>query len=215
MPRKTAAERHRTTAPPAPPGNESGDELLDVLIAFHHPTRRWLAELIGVEGPTTVGRLSELTGLAAGSISHHLKALHQRGFISPAPELARDSRESWWRATPRELTWTADDFPPGTMGRRVADAAEAENFRHQVRAVQTWLTSKSDSDETWRRSSTSTDTMVSATAAELQELGSRLADLIAEWSADCLARKASEHDGSERRPVRVIARSFPSGPVRP
>ncbi len=185
------------------------------MIAFHHPTRRWLVELLGVEGPTTVGQLSERTGLAVGSISHHLKALHKRGFISPAPELARDTRESWWRATPRELTWNADDFPPGTVGRRLADAAELENFRHQVRAVQTWMTSRNRSDEAWRRSATSTDIMVSATAEELADLGSRLTEVIAAWSADCLAGKATEQGGSERRPVRVIARVFPSGPVRP
>lgn len=215
MPRKTAAERHRATAPSRSPGGETGSDLLDVLIAFHHPTRRWLVELLEVEGPTTVGRLADLTGLAVGSISHHLKALHQRGFIAPAPELARDTRESWWRSTPRRLSWSADDFTPGTMGRRVADAAEAENLRHQVRAVQSWMTSRSTSDEDWRRSASSTDTMVSATVDELADLGRRLADEIAAWSADCRSHAAAGDDGSERRPVRVIARAFPSGAVRP
>jgi len=64
-------------------------ELMDVLVALHHPTRRWLAELLWIEGPATVGRLAARTGLAVGSVSHHLKPLHQQGFIEPAPELAR------------------------------------------------------------------------------------------------------------------------------
>ena len=74
-----------------------------------------------------------------GSVSHHLKPLHQQGFIEPAPDLARDTRESWWRVTPRNLSWSADDFEPDSLGRRVADQAEVENFRYQVRATQQWL----------------------------------------------------------------------------
>ena len=75
MPRKTALDRHRDSAPTTTPGSESGSELVDVLIAFHHPTRRWLLEVLGVEGPATVGMLADRPGLAVGSISHHLKAL--------------------------------------------------------------------------------------------------------------------------------------------
>lgn len=214
MPRKTAAERHTDTAPRARPGGESGGALVDVLIAFHHPTRRWLAEILELEGPTTVGRLARRSGLAVGSVSHHLKALHQRGFIEPAPDLARDTRESWWRATPRRLSWTRDDFEAGTMGRRVAEAAETENFRHQVRAVQQWLSSAHDADEQWSRSASSTDTLVSATAEQLADLSRQLAEVIASWSDQCLSDRA-KHPDAVRKPVRVIARAFPSAAVRP
>ena len=132
MTRKTAEERHRIE-------RDAGTDLMDVLVALHHPTRRWLAELLWVEGPATVGRLAARTGLAVGSVSHHLKPLHRQGFIEPAPELARDTRESWWRTTPRNLSWSPDDFEPDSLGRRVADQAEVENFRYQVRAIQAWL----------------------------------------------------------------------------
>jgi hypothetical protein len=43
-------QRHLDSAP------RSGEDLLDVLMAFHHPTRRWLAELLEIEGPASVGR---------------------------------------------------------------------------------------------------------------------------------------------------------------
>ena len=39
-------------------------------MAFHRPTRRWLAELLEIEGPASVGRLAARTGLAVGSVSH-------------------------------------------------------------------------------------------------------------------------------------------------
>ncbi len=138
MPRRTAAERHLDSVP-APAAPDQSSELADLLVAYHHPIRRWLCELLALEGPANVGQLAARTELAVGSVSHHLKALHRQGLVEPAPDLARDTRESWWRLCDRPLTWSVDDFEEGTLGRRVAETAEVENFRHQVRAVQAWL----------------------------------------------------------------------------
>lgn len=221
MTRRTAVERHRDSAPPASleigdptTPAAAGEDLIDVLMAFHHPARRWLTELLDLEGPASVGRLAARTGLAVGSVSHHLKALHRHGFIEPAPDLARDTRESWWRAVRRPLSWSAADFESGTSARRVADAAEAENFRHQVRATQQWLSRAGDLDESWRRAASSTDTVVPATAEQLEDLGIRIRRDIEAWSAECLADAEARND-AVRRPVRVVARAFPSGAVRP
>jgi len=214
MTRRTAEQRHQDSAPPRAPGQESEDDLVDVLMAFHHPTRRWLAEVLEIEGPATVGRLAARTGLAVGSVSHHLKALHRHGFIEPAPELARDTRESWWRSVRRPLTWSADDFAEGTGGRRIADAAEAENFRHQVRAVGQWLRHAHDVDADWRRAASSTDTVVQATRGQLADLAERLRDVTEQWAQACLDDRAAS-PSEERLPIRVVLRAFPSGPVRP
>ena len=67
MTRRTAELRHRDSRPAHTPGAESGTELLDALIAFHHPTRRWLCEVLSSEGPANVGTLAARTGLAVGS----------------------------------------------------------------------------------------------------------------------------------------------------
>jgi predicted ArsR family transcriptional regulator len=214
MTRRTAAERHRDSAPQHSSAQDSGDDLLGVLMAFHHPTRRWLAELLEIEGPASVGRLAARTGLAVGSVSHHLKPLHRHGFIEPAPDLAHDTRESWWRSVRRPLTWSADDFASGTGARRIADAAEAENFRHQVRAVGQWLTRAHEVDAAWRRVASSTDTVVPATRDQLEDLAERMRELITTWSAECLEDQVARAE-TERLPVRVVARAFPSGPVRP
>jgi predicted ArsR family transcriptional regulator len=214
MTRRTAEQRHQESAPDSAVGEESGTDLLEVLMAFHHPTRRWLAELLEIEGPASVGRLAGRTGLAVGSVSHHLKALHRHGFIEPAPELARDTRESWWRSVRRPLTWSADDFATGTAGRRIADAAEAENFRHQLRAIGQWLSHAHQVDEGWRRAASSTDTVVPATRAQLEDLADRLRHVTQSWAQECL----DDRDGrpaESRLPVRVILRAFPTGPVRP
>jgi DNA-binding transcriptional ArsR family regulator len=207
MPRRTAADRHTVEG-------DVSTELMDVLIALHHPTRRWLAELLWVEGPATVGRLAVRTGLAVGSVSHHLKPLHRQGFIAPAPELARDTRESWWKVTPRSLSWSVEDFEPDSLGRRVADQAEVENFRYQVRAVHQWLKEMADAPPYWRRAAGATDSLVKATAEQTADLHRRLGAVLAEWTDEVKADEMA-HPDADRRAVRTLVRCFPSKPVRP
>ena len=102
----------------------------------------------------------------------------------------------------------------GTLGRRVAETAEVENFRHQVRAVRTWLQRQSRAPRDWRLAAESVDTVTYATVEQLDELGDRLTATITSWHADCVADQAA-HPDAVRRPVRAIARAFPSEPVRP
>jgi DNA-binding transcriptional ArsR family regulator len=215
MTRRTAAERHLDSAP-RPPGGERtpSDELADLLVAFHHPIRRWLTELLGVDGPANVGQLAARTGLAVGSVSHHLKVLHQQDLVEPAPELARDTRESWWRLRSRTMTWSVEDFDEGSLGRRVAQTAEVENLRFQVRAMQDWLRQAPDETPAWRAAANSVDTYVSATEEQVRDFAEQLRALVSDWSARC-TRDVEDHPDAERRPVRAIARVFPSEPVRP
>jgi DNA-binding transcriptional ArsR family regulator len=214
MARRTAAERHLESAPQRSSDRSPSDELAELLVAFHHPIRRWLTEILGVEGPANVGQLAATTGLAVGSVSHHLKVLHQQDLIEPAPDLARDTRESWWRLRPRAMSWSVDDFDEGSLGRRVAQTAEQENFRFQVRAMQEWLRRGPSESAGWRAAAYSTDTYVPATEEQVRDFAERLGDLVRAWSAECMAA-AEEHPGLPRRPVRAIARVFPSEPVRP
>src|SRR6476660_4711705 len=150
MPRRTAAERHRASAPQPAPDQDPSDELAELLVAFHHPIRRWLTELLAVGGPANVGQLAARTGLAVGSVSHHLKVLHQQDLVEPAPQLARDTRESWWRLKSRTMTWSVEDFDEGSLGRRVAQTAKVENLRFQVRAMQYWLRQAPGETAAWR-----------------------------------------------------------------
>jgi len=212
MPRRTAAERHLDSMPaPAP---DHATELADLLVAYHHPVRRWLTELLALEGPANVGRLAGRTGQAVGSVSHHLKVLHRQGLVEPAPDLARDTRESWWQLCDRPLSWSVDDFEEGTIGRRVAETAQIENFRHQIRAIRGWLQQQARDERPWRLAAESVDTLTYATVEQLDDLGDRLTRLVTEWSTDC-SLDVAKHPEAVRRPVRAIARAFPSEPVRP
>ena len=114
MPRKRAAERHTDSAPPGNlPDQPAGAALIDALLALHHPMRRRIFEILTNDGPATVGQLAARLDIAVGSVSHHLKPMHRTGFVEPAPELARDTRESWWRGNTRRLSWNAEDYADG------------------------------------------------------------------------------------------------------
>jgi DNA-binding transcriptional ArsR family regulator len=202
MPRKTAHLRHRI--------DDVSTDLMDVLVALHHPTRRWLVELLYLEGPATVGQLAARTERAVGSVSHHLKPLHRQRFIEPAPELARDTRESWWRVTERPLSWSVEDFAPTSLGRKVADQAELENFRHQARATQQWLKEMDQATQGWRRAAGSTDTLARATPEQTEDLHQRLGAVLQTWTEEI----KTDDPAPESRMVRVILRMFPSKPVR-
>lgn len=209
MPRRYAADRHRESAPKEDIWPPVGADLVDALIALHHPTRRRLVEVLLIDGPASVGRLAARTGLAPGSVSHHLKPLHRAGFIEPAPELARDTRESWWQARVRRLSWDPDDYPEATAGRAVADLAERANFEYLQRSVVRWMASRSALPEPWRRLGCSTDLLVAATPEQYADLESRLNALLVEWEAEC-RQDAGLRPQAPRFPVRAVVRLFPS-----
>lgn len=214
MPRRTAVERHSDSSP-NPNERWPLDEtaLVDALVALHHPARRRLYEVLSVEGPGSVGLLASRTGLAPGSVSHHLKPLHRSGFVEPAPDLAHDTRESWWRALHRRLSWDPEDYSPGTAGREIADVAEQANQSHQEMATVAWLRHRDRLPAHWRRAGWISDSYVRATPDQAQALGERVEALVQAWVEECRQDAAMRPD-VERRPVRFIGRVFPSEPVQ-
>lgn len=212
MTRRTAQDRHADSAPADSAWPPEGTALIDALVAIHHPTRRRLYEVLRAQGPCSVGRLVELTGLAPGSVSHHLKPLHRSGFVEPAPELARDTRESWWRAHQRRISWDSDDYEEGSAAREVGRIAERTNYEHQERAARLWFRRRHELPAPWRGCAFSSDAFVTATAAQVDDLQVRLEATIREWSDACVADREA-HPDQDRHPVRVVARGFPSDPT--
>jgi DNA-binding transcriptional ArsR family regulator len=203
MSRRTAADRHRDTAPPA-----GGPALVDQLVAFHHPTRQRILECLALQGPATVGRLAGRLGLAPGSISHHLKALHRAGLVEPAPELGRDTRESWWRETRVTLSYDAADFPPGSRVRAVVTAAERANDDRHVGAIREWRAHRDSFPAAWQRAGGSQDTTVAATPAQVADLHERIGAVMRDWSRECREDAAARPE-EPRRVVLALAHVHP------
>ena len=211
MPRKTAAERHTDSAPIGePPELPEGAALIDALLALHHPMRRRIYEILTKDGPATVGQLAARLGVAVGSVSHHLKPMHKVGFIEPAPELARDTRESWWRGNNRRLSWSNEDFAGGSFARQVADTAERANLEYLNAVTVRWMRTRHELPLEWREG-LAHDNFVAATPAQMEDLKSRVTALTDAWTEEVRA-DGDAHPDADRRPVRFIARIFPSEP---
>ena len=109
------------------------------IAAIHHPLRRRLMEMLGVDGPATASQLAERSGQLVGNVSHHLKMLAKAGLIEEAEELAKDRRERWWRSVPMSLSWSVADMEGNTADELVAEAAEQQNLSHHVDKVHQWF----------------------------------------------------------------------------
>ena len=79
--------------PPAPPAAATRAQLR----ALSHPLRLRIMERVGRRGTARAADIAEDLGLAANSVSYHLRILARGGVIREAPEAARDKRDRVWK----------------------------------------------------------------------------------------------------------------------
>jgi DNA-binding transcriptional ArsR family regulator len=191
---------------------------LEQLTALHHPMRRRILELLRVSGPATVGAVATALQQQVGSISHHLRTLERTGFVAPAPELARDGRESWWRSLEREMTWSITDYADSPTDTLLAASVERANLQHHTDKVLTWFAERDGYDDAWLDAAFASEEWASATPEELTDLARRVYAVMHTWAGECAAagereRAAGEHEATARRtPVFVFAHGTPSRP---
>jgi len=185
-----------------------------VLAALAHPLRRRLLDLLRVNGPCTASMLAEQTGQAVGNISHHVKVLASHGLVEPAPELARDRRERWWRSASTALRWSTTDFASDPAAWAAAQAAFALGLQRQLDLTTAWLESDAEEDAPWREAAFNTDSWLRLTTDELAELGAEIVTVIDRWRARHPADGTGDpaDDDADRRPVFFLARGFPGQP---
>jgi DNA-binding transcriptional ArsR family regulator len=180
---------------------------IDKIAAMAHPARRRILDLLSAYGPATVGSLARDSGERVGSVSHHLKMLARVGLIEEAPELAHDRRESWWRIVRASWSWSITDFDDDPAGRLVAEAAERDQLRSCVESVRGWFDRRDEYDLAWRQAAFSTTSRLNLTAGELDELGRRVSEVMADFAASI-----DPSDGQERESVFAFAYMVPSAP---
>jgi DNA-binding transcriptional ArsR family regulator len=176
-----------------------------VIAAIHHPLRRRLIDLLGVNGPSTASRLAEATGELVGNISHHLKVLAAAGVIEEAPELAKTRRERWWRSARASYSWSIADAGGDPAGELVAETAEEANLTHHTTKVRQWFGLRSEYDEPWVRAAMATESWLTLTPERLEEFGARLGALIQEYADE-------PSEGEDAHPVFVFAHAVPARP---
>ncbi|GAA2524753.1 helix-turn-helix domain-containing protein [Pilimelia columellifera] len=174
--------------------------------ALGHPTRLRLLGELRTHGPQSVGALSALVDEAVGSVSYHLGTLARHGFVEPAPELARDRRESWWRAAHASTEFEPLDAhgdPERQLAMTVLRRAILAGYLDSLEKA---LAAEPTLPSEWVRASISGDTMIHLTADELAELRGELEALAERWDA------RSDSSRPDARPVAMIYHAFRTEP---
>ncbi|PWI09708.1 transcriptional regulator [Streptomyces sp. NWU339] len=143
-----------------------------------HPLRMRLLNALRHGGPATASQLAAKLGESSGATSYHLRQLAAHGFVEDAPERGK-GRERWWRAVHRGVLFDGtllEDRDPEVRG--AADLYLHEAANTHTREVATWLGTRHDWSEQWRRSSDMSDWTLSLTPELARELGEKMYELI-------------------------------------
>jgi DNA-binding MarR family transcriptional regulator len=170
--------------------------------------------LLAQFGPAMVTTLAQRTGSDPGRLSYHLRELAKRGFVEPAPELARDGRESWWRLVPGgwSFSTTEIDDPAGLA---VAETLYEMTVADEFERLQHYEATHDQWSQEWIAAAETTNSYLRATPAELHELTDAINSLIREWADAAEGRRpdaaaVTQQDGREG--VFLFMHAFP---VRP
>lgn len=183
-----------------------------VLAALAHPLRRRLLDVLRVDGPSTASMLAERTDQAVGNISHHVKVLATHGLVEPAPELARDRRERWWRSASTALRWSTTDFADDPAAEAASLAASALGLQRQLDLTTSWLQNDASNSAEWQDAAFNTDTWLRLTHGELSRLSEEILELVDRYRDRGGDSGADATDDAERKPVFFLARGFPAQP---
>lgn len=161
--------------------------------ALAHPLRLRLLGELRIAGPSTVGMLSEKVDESPANVSYHLGTLARHGFVVEVPERARDRRERWWAAEHDTTSWEpadALDEPEQQAASAQLRRAILDRYRQTLEA---YLEVEPQLDRDWVRGTSSSDSNLHLTAAELQEMRAELETLAARWTE----RSDPDREGAE------------------
>ena len=169
-----------------------------MLKAMANPLRRRIAaELAAVESARATD-LADRLGVAANSLSFHLRVLAEAGIIEEAPELARDRRDRVWRALPGGLSVgspSRPSSPEDSLALQAYLGQEAEDQVRQLQAVVNWGTSYASGEDVESRGMLDIASL-RLSAAEAEDLEAEVLDLLRRIKERSLADAG---DGAERK----------------
>lgn len=173
------------------------------LRAYAHPTRMALVGLLRRDGPQTATQAARVIGESVASCSFHLRQLARYGVVEEAG--GGRGREKPWRATAMLTSWEAvPEDPAAAAATEALQLAVAELYLEQTVR---WVRHQHQESPEWQRAAQFGDSLLHLTAAELQELGGKIQDLMRPY-LDRLEDAGARPAGS--RPVSVLHLAFPS-----
>lgn len=186
------------------PGDIRTLDSLEALVALGHQDRARLMDALTVNGMSTTSALAAMTGLATGSVSHHLQVLTRAGLVERA-EPGEDRRQRRWRLVTRGYHWTPGQFRDHPAGQATARAAMGVQVDRERDRAQEFIQSAT---APWDDAAFAGHYWLRLTPAELVEFGSEVDELMLRWR-----RREIPDDGApDRVEVLAVARAFPSQP---
>ena len=151
-----------------------------MLKAYTHPLRRQMLQLFRRHEHLRATDIAAELGVAANSVSFHLRALADAGLIEEAPEHARDRRDRVWVARHQALSLGGPESPvPDEALSGVMIGALAEEHQDMLRRVMAW-TPEYVSGRTSEVHATFSQRTVRLTPAEFDAVIERIEDVLSE-----------------------------------
>ncbi|GAB3252610.1 winged helix-turn-helix domain-containing protein [Kineosporia babensis] len=160
--------------------------------ALAHPLRLSVLAELRVRGPQSVGMLCEILDEAPGSISYHVGKLAQFGFVEEAPELARDRRERWWRASHVRTSWSPSDDLKDPERHLASGELRRVVARRLLADYEAYLDLEPTLEREWVEAADASDAFLHLTPEQMRELQSELNEVVERWEG-----KEPASDGTE------------------
>jgi predicted ArsR family transcriptional regulator len=172
------------------------------LRAYAHPVRMTLIGLLRTRGPLTATQAARLTGESSGTCSFHFRQLAKYGLVEEAG--GGTGREKPWRATAM-LTDVQDDpdDPAAAAAGGLVRSVLADMY---FQRVSQWLDRRDQAQAQWRDAALFGDRFLYLTAAELAELGARIAELLDSYDVRLTRQEARPEDA---RLISMLLFAFP------
>lgn len=180
-PREPTSEPAVVPAVTDPDGSTVRIRDAGTLRALANPLRLRILGELRRGGPATVGALARTTGTAVGSVSFHLRTLAEHGFVTEVPELARDRRERWWRATAASTSWTTAQFQGTDDDRAALAELERTVLRGQLAMAEEALDQRHEIAPEWVEAGYYGDDRLELTLPEAEQLKAELGDVLERW----------------------------------
>jgi DNA-binding transcriptional ArsR family regulator len=169
--------------------------------ALAHPLRLRLLGLLRADGPATATTLADEVDESPALVSYHLRTLSRHGFIQEAPDLARDGRERWWRASHPGMTWEPARFLDTPERAAAAGALLSEIAERYAEAARGWLADSLNWSTAWVEASDMSDWRLELSPAQTGRMREEIVAVIERYEATTPDRGAE--------PVRLILHLLP------
>ena len=169
--------------------------------ALAHPLRLRILAYLQLEGPATATTMGTQFGESAALLSYHLRQLAKYGYVEEAHELGRTRKERPWRA--RAMGERLDRTMYDSPGVRPAAAALLAQFVEGATHIYLdFLDHFEEHPPEWQRAAVYQGRTINVTAAELEEIARRIADVVAPYGRP---QPAERPPGAERVHVSIQA----------